>query len=547
MKTLDIKNIKTNMLIKELFPRSHRLVIAVMLLMLSSLVITILVLRNDTNTRSHAATANSVEAESGTISGNVAVIADANTSGGSYVKLGATANPLPFAMPPAETLRASHKKVFAHYFTPYPISQDNKTPETDYYTVHYNNPHGENDKFLKYGSFFRQRPLPQQPLTTSTWFVDNMKTEVNRAVAAGIDGFSLNILNITGGYNHVTANALIQGAEQADPGFRIMLMPDMSILDTVTPTQLADAMTQFGTSPAVFRLDDGRLVISPFHAEARTVSWWQEFIAAMQSRGNTVAFVPVFLDYSYSDQFAPISYGFSNWGRRSVVMNKPGSQYSATYYAPDAHALGKIWMQPVASQDVRPAQEIYDEASNTENLRVTWDSIFAGGADWVQLVTWNDYSEATEFAPSNHTGYGYLDLNSYYIVRFKTGQFPQVTKDALYINHRIQFANAVPQAGSPNTALMKVRAGSDPGRDKVEVISFMQSPANVTAVIGGTNQTYTAQAGLQAQLFDLAYGFNAAAAVRNGQTISTVNSPYEVKQSFQIQDLQYYMKGSNGR
>src|SRR5215204_2976474 len=55
-----------------------------------------------------------------------------------------TNGPLPFAMPTKTTLRQSEKKVFAHYFTPYPISLDNKTADLDYYTQNYLNPYGEN-------------------------------------------------------------------------------------------------------------------------------------------------------------------------------------------------------------------------------------------------------------------------------------------------------------------------------------------------------------------------------------------------------------------
>lgn len=47
---------------------------------------------------------------------------------------------------------------------------------------------------------------------------------------------------------------------------------------------------------------------------------------------------------------------------------------------------------------------VYDEANNSENLRLTWQQAIDGGADWGQLVTWNDYAEGTQFAPSVHSG-----------------------------------------------------------------------------------------------------------------------------------------------
>jgi len=69
----------------------------------------------------------------------------------------------------------------------------------------------------------------------------------------------------------------------------------------------------------------------------------------------------------------------------------------------DAHGRGGIWMQPVSVQDERPNQSLYDEADNSENLRVTWTAAIAD-ADWVQIPTWNDYSEGAQVAPSTGTG-----------------------------------------------------------------------------------------------------------------------------------------------
>ena len=69
-----------------------------------------------------------------------------------------------------------------------------------------------------------------------------------------------------------------------------------------------------------------------------------------------------------------------------------------------AHSLGKIWMQPVAFQDVRPSQSIYDEAQNSQNLQNMWQIAIASNSEWVQLVTWNDYSEGTCSRPASAMG-----------------------------------------------------------------------------------------------------------------------------------------------
>jgi hypothetical protein len=64
-------------------------------------------------------------------------------------------------MPSAAALDAAEPRVFAHYFSPFPISLDNKASEIDYYTRHYNAVDGEGGKHAAYGGYFRQRPLPR--------------------------------------------------------------------------------------------------------------------------------------------------------------------------------------------------------------------------------------------------------------------------------------------------------------------------------------------------------------------------------------------------
>ncbi|MDP9869606.1 MULTISPECIES: endo-1,3-alpha-glucanase family glycosylhydrolase [Streptosporangium] len=437
------------------------------------------------------------------------------------------AGPLPFELPSTSTLRASSHKVFAHYFTPYPISLNNKAGADDYYTKNYLNPAGESGKHAAYGGLLRDRPFPREVLS-GDWQLADMKKEVQIAAKAGLDGFTVDVLSLTSAHWD-RLKTLIKAAEAVDPGFKIVLMPDMTSLKTDAGT-LASAMAGLAASKSVHRLGDNRLVISPFKAEQQSAAWWKDFMNIMKSsHGINVALVPVFLNFSSNaSAFAPISYGFSNWGNRS-----PAQQGGIESNISKAHSLNKIWMQPVSVQDERPNQGIYDEANNTENLRTTWEKSISGDADWIQLTTWNDFSEGTQFVPSVHNGSAYLDISSYYLTWLKTGKAPAIVRDTLYLTHRSQYVAARPTSGS-QTKFMNPRGGTSTPRDKVEVLSFLTKAATVKATVGGKEQSYAAKAGVQAQLFPLAYGLNKASV-----GAVTVASPWEVKSSFSVQDLQY--------
>jgi hypothetical protein len=449
-----------------------------------------------------------------------------------------TSSSSPTVLSNADQPQGSGKKVFAHYFPPYPLSKDNAPADDDYYTREYLDPWGENGKHAAYGGFFRNRPLPVAVGDPQRWRLDNMKTEILRASAAGIDGFLVDILSIETFDWEQVQRALTAAAELGN-GFTIMPMPDGDVLD-VTPRQLAAAMASLADSPAITRLSNGRLAISAFAPEKRGVTFWREFLRLMrEEHGEDVAFVPCFLDYGKSaTAFEEISYGFGNWGARSPLGNTKMIQP-----IDDAHARGKIWMQPVSAQDVRPSQGVFDEANNTENLRMTWEAAVRD-ADWVQLITWNDYAEGTEFSPSAHTGWSLLDISCYYLSMFKLGHPPEVTRDVLHISHRTQFVAARP---THQQELTRLRDGSSPARDRVEVLAFLTQPASIRLIIGREAYVFDAPSGVNAFTAPLSAGMVSAELRRGDSTTLLVASPFVVRSDVAVQDLQYHFVSTDRR
>ncbi|WP_197074820.1 glycoside hydrolase family 71 protein [Rhodococcus sp. MEB064] len=443
----------------------------------------------------------------------------------------------------------SAKKVFAHYFPPYPVSLDNVTPASDYYATQYLDPNGENGKHAAYGGFLRDRPIPRAPRAGTDWKIQDLRQEVADARSRGIDGFTVDILTRSSSSNPIApvARQLIDVAGETRGAFSVVLMPDMNgELGGLTPDGMADELQQYAKLPGTYRLADGRLVVSPFYAERKPASWWSSFMTSMKNRyGITVAFVPTFLDApSNIDAFASISYGMSNWGGRNPAFNPTTNTnpYSPVAIANRVHSLGKIWMQPVSFQDSRPNQSIYDEAQNTTNLRNTWDIAISTNSEWIQLTTWNDYSEGATFAPSVRHAWGPLDVSAYYLVRYKYGSWPAIKRIGLFISHRTQTAAARPSF--PESRLMTLRQGSSPARDLVEVATFVSSPAQVTVQVGTRSTTCSVPAGLGICTAPLGTGTIRAVIKRNGLTVQSVTSAQTVAATPYVQSLDYTMTSS---
>ncbi len=450
----------------------------------------------------------------------------------------AAGGPRPFAAPSPVQLADPSRQVLAHYFPPYPISLDNEPAESDYYATHYLDPQGEGGRHAAYGGFLRERPLPRPVSSSPDWRLEDLRTEVRWAAEAGITGFAVDVLALEDEAWEVVEGLAEAAAEV--PGFSIVLMPDSTSSTVEDPGALAEAVADLaGRVDTLARVDGNRLVVAPFAPELLGATWWEDWVGTMQDEhGIDVALVPCFLTYddTNADAFGPFSHGFGNWGDRSPDTNR--DLQSAI---DDAHARGKIWMQPVSLQDQRPAQGVWDEAENTGNLRRTWQAAIDGGADWVQMVTWNDYSESTEFAPSTHIGWSPLDISAYYAARFRSGEWPAIEQDALYVSHRVQFARARP---SGHGQLMELRSVSGPPRDEVEVLSFLTAPATVRVQVGGTEHEYRAPAGVSARTVPLEVGSVQAEATRDGDVVATVASPFPVVDDPVVQDLLYHFANS---
>jgi Glycosyl hydrolase family 71 len=253
-------------------------------------------------------------------------------------------------------------------------------------------------------------------------------------------------------------------------------------------------ITSVASSPAAYHLADGRLVVSPFDAGLDSAAWWLAVINRLNSQGIHVAFVPTFLGWTqYAEPFEAISYGYSDWGSATVdgaiaLEGDPDIVHSA---------YKKIFMMPVDPQQFRPKDFLFWEASNSAAFRSAWNGSIQGDADWVQLVTWNDYSESSAVAPTTDAtlqrsiGTGYYNLNGYYASWFLTGQQPKITHDVLYYFYRREPTSAAASGQSQQDTI-----GKGVAENNIELLAFLTTPGVLKITIGGKTFTQNAAAGV---------------------------------------------------
>ncbi len=395
------------------------------------------------------------------------------------------------------------------------------------YWDQYLDPNGEGGKHRSSGGFVRDKPLA--PGTGATARATDLTNAITDARAAGIDGFLPCIMGIYDQHwNWANVVALTEACTAA--GFSFVPLLDVASMDPAASADPAKVGAALATLPlGGWLTEDGELLLSSFTAELKPPSWWATVVATLKAAtGKGVRLQVVFQDDSPAnmDAYASVAYCFGRWGDPA-----PDAERRWADSAKNAHDRGKKWMHPIRHQDVRPYAGVYAEARNTELLRVGYDRAIGGGADYLQVVTWNDYSESSHVAPSVGHGRALEPLLRFYNDWWRTGAKPTVTEDVVVLTHRTQPYAALGSLTGV-AAMRPVLGGGGQPRDLVEALCVLAKTAAVS-VNGGPAVTVQAQTPTVV-----------TAALRVGQQTVTVDgktttSPHVVTDKPVVQDLSY--------
>ncbi|KAG6831948.1 hypothetical protein H0H92_006549 [Tricholoma furcatifolium] len=218
-------------------------------------------------------------------------------------------------------------------------------------------------------------------------------------------------------------------------------------------------------------------------------------------------------------QNLPALSGDSDVSRRDGTSNPiymaAVSPWFFTHYGPDSYNKNFIYLSD---------QHLYSK--RWESLIDTRDQI-----DIVQIISWNDYGESHYVGPikgaqpnsqawvdgMHHTGW--LNLTNYYATAFKTGAFPTIEKDQLFMWSRPHptLATAPDPVGPPtNFELFE---------DNVWAVVMVTAPSTVVLSTSPQNsQTFQVQAGLTKLSIPISAGEGMQGIIsRNGTTVLTLS------------------------
>ncbi|HEY3332539.1 MAG TPA: endo-1,3-alpha-glucanase family glycosylhydrolase [Capsulimonadaceae bacterium] len=353
--------------------------------------------------------------------------------------------------------------------------------------------------------------------------VEFYKQEIELAQRHGIDGFALNcgdwmqVDPATGatkdGYYVTSALRMYEAARQLNSGFKLFFSADVAGLKNL-PINMGDMVKRFANHPNQFRAG-GKQVISAWGGHPET---YAEAIKSIKAAGYDICFVPFMSNAKYAMAWSPETvasffngqphmdgiYTFATDGIPTdlVIENATGCRVS--------HAMDKIFMAGTCPAMNSPNLRDY---RGLEGYGTMWEGLIRDDADWVEIVTWNDYNEDTNLMPYRWQGgddreyydrdEAPLDATAYYSAWYKSGKQPAITQDKVYVSYRNRskwlhkaWSEKKKEWVDVTTYLYPFDQIHDDVRDEVSVTTFLTAPAQLTVTTAKGTQTFAMPAGI---------------------------------------------------
>ncbi|EFJ31875.1 hypothetical protein SELMODRAFT_87940 [Selaginella moellendorffii] len=372
--------------------------------------------------------------------------------------------------------------------------------------------------------------------------LDGYKAEIRYAKSKGIDAFALNTNNWEDVYK-TRADGIYQAADEL--GFKIFFSLDMHRDNThLTAENVKEMITRYSSRASQYSYNGKQFVSTWLGNEDTVFDGYSNALEGWNKAQEVTSMINKFnslIDGLYA-------WDTSAWPYSSADnFNSPSNDKDQAYLRACKNAR-KSYMASVSPWFFK-----HDGCCNDGNYQGSglwikrWEQIIKDQPDFVEIVTWNDWVERTYVAKMNNPNWGpqqsndqdfpheaFLELGSYYISWYKTGQQPSITDDSVFIFYYSQSAKAT--------------ATNDPCKpqngnvldDRVYVVTKLKSPASVEVQSGGSTQRFPVKAGVTTVSMPFQKGQQSAKVTRDGAQILQVVGSKGISNSFSTYDYNVY-------
>ena len=370
------------------------------------------------------------------------------------------------------------------------------------------------------------------PIAGHDGTVDEFRAEIRQAQGQGIDGFALNCGSWTKEpYYRAIVERLFEAAASLGTNFKLFFSADgLSEADTVA------MVSEFYDQPNMYRFE-GKPMLSTFAGDP---DWADAVLRGLEARQHPVTFVPFF--YAAHGRYAdaeianlveksPELDGYFYFGAAGFGEEIAGT---SRRLADAWRRAGKPYMAPVTPyyRGLGPRNYRLFETRGFEGMAMEWEAAIAGQAQWVEIVTWNDWGESTYVAsfgsPSETTLWdghwgpllsheAYLAASANYIRWFKTGE-QRIERDDLFWFYRLA-PKSVRGLSQPLIGTLAYPDNADSLLDRVFATTFLTAPALLRIDSGDHSYEYPLPDGIHHVSVDFWLGPQRFTLLREGQTV----------------------------
>ncbi|KIO26865.1 glycoside hydrolase family 71 protein, partial [Tulasnella calospora MUT 4182] len=363
--------------------------------------------------------------------------------------------------------------------------------------------------------------------TPSQW-----ASEIKSAAAQGIDAFALNI-----GYDSWQAGQVQSAYDAAAAnGFKMVLSFDMTVLGCGDSNVIQSNVDKYSNHPAQLKDNGGKAIVTTFDGgNCKSSDEWK-------SELDGARFVPAFfndLNYVSLKSLYPVVGGDLLWGGAWPKFDEPIS-WSEDSFRISHNGLnrgaGDLYITTVSPwffTHYGGKNFIWHNDDHLWNNR--WEDLVEhrNQVDAVEIVSWNDYGESTYIGPIGKDQPGseawvngfdhraFLEMTGYYASAFKSGSWPSITSDKIFIYGRPHGVND--------------QASSDPlprpdrynwVTDKLWIVLFSTGSGSLTVTQGSSSSTTQVKAGVNKISMPLGVASSVTAVLtRGGEQVFDFTAP----------------------
>ncbi|KAL8707588.1 MAG: hypothetical protein Q9220_007429 [cf. Caloplaca sp. 1 TL-2023] len=352
--------------------------------------------------------------------------------------------------------------------------------------------------------------------------------DINLAVAAGIDAFAVNY----GGWNvdWTQQEGFLAAFYKKAEALNFHLFLSIDTTSVKDPNMIIRLANTYSGSSAQLKVD-GKIMLSSFQTDPPAWNWQTDVIDKINA---PVLFLPGTLSDDAPALFANDMPGAGPFPW--IHPSKTADQEHAldVTLASQRDSSGKMWMAGIAPWFFKrlSADMNWAQAQDDSIFVDRWLSLLSLKPNFIEIVTWNDWSESSYIGPPDSAAPGttdaywgsldhraFRDMSKAFIAAFKTGQTTVMIDEAsegVYMFYRLQPVNALGSSDS-----LPLPDDASYLKDNVYVVTLLSASAEITLTSGDAAPvTWTAPAGLQKTSHQWSLGAQHLKAVRGEKVIA---------------------------